>query len=47
MDAYEEGCKAAKEGKELWENPYSNPSSSKTSFEHWFAGWCFGKRHGS
>ena len=44
---YEDGYQAAKDGKEIWENPHSSPSGGRNSFNQWMAGWCFGKKCGS
>ena len=40
---YLEGGRAAFEGKELWENPYSGLDSNPRDFHEWFIGWCNAK----
>ena len=44
MDAYEEGQKAQKDGRQFYENPYSEAGTRKDDFVAWFAGWCFEKQ---
>lgn len=42
--AYTEGHVAAEQGKEMWENPYTTPTSPIDCGNAWSAGWLYGKK---
>ena len=44
MSEFDRGAEAAKEGKEIWENPHASPAGGRVNFDYWLAGWCQGKQ---
>lgn len=43
-DFYDEGMRAYKDGKELWECPHVMPTSLKMALVPWMAGWMAAKQ---
>jgi hypothetical protein len=46
ITAYDLGWDDALKGKDHTDNPFCAPTSRKRSFDHWYAGWVYGKQHG-